>query len=144
MFNFQANYKSNSIGLTNFNSINNNGNIKNIPRAMPAQFQYASNSIFSTARYLYTNNSIDTHKKRWQPISSGERTYLKGSRTIGQSSISNINTIKETSFRSQDTTSRNNAITRCRAGGCIAPAKKGANKSFRSGGNSIVISTYNS
>lgn len=122
----------------------NNGNISNVPKAMPAQFYpSAGSSMFSNARYLYTNNSNDTHKKRWQPISSGERTYLKSNRTIGQSSIQSPATLQELSFRSQDTTSRRDAVTRCRAGGCVAPKKKGANRNFKSGGYSILTSHGN-
>lgn len=122
----------------------NNGNISNVPKAMPAQFYpSAGSSMFSNARYLYANNSSDTHKKRWQPISSGERTYLKSNRTIGQSSMQSPATLQELSFRSQDTTSRNNAITRCRAGGCVAPKKKGANRDFKSGGYSTLSSHGN-
>jgi hypothetical protein len=102
----------------------NNGNIKNIPKAMPQQFQNSGNSMFSLARHLYTNSSLDTSTKKWQPISSGEKTYLTGSRTIGKSSIQSKATLQELSFRSQDTTSRNSALIRCRAGGCIAPKKK--------------------
>jgi len=121
----------------------NNGNISNVYRAMPAQFQYAGNSMFSIARHLYTNSSNNAHTKRWAPISSGERTYLKSNRTIGQSSIQSPATIQETSFRSQDTTSRNTSLQRCRAGGCVAPKKKGANRDFKSGGYSIVTSHGN-
>ena len=47
------------------------------------------------------------------------------------------------SFKSNDTTSRNIAIRRCRAGGCVAPKKKGANNSFKSGGGSIYTGTGN-
>jgi len=42
-----------------------------------------------------------------------------------------------------DTTSRNIAIRRCRAGGCVAPKKKGANNSFKSGGGSIYTGIGN-
>ena len=47
------------------------------------------------------------------------------------------------SFKSDDTTSRNIAIQRCRAGGCVAPKKKGANNSFKSGGGSTYSGTGN-
>lgn len=51
----------------------NNGNIKNVEKAMPAKFYpSAGSSIFSIARHLYVNNSADKHVKRWQPITSGE------------------------------------------------------------------------
>ena len=88
------------------------------------QFQNSGNSMFSLARHLYTNSSSHTATKKWKPISSGEKTYLTGSRMIGKSSIQSNATVQELSFRSQDTTSRNSALIRCRAGGCIAPKKK--------------------
>ena len=100
---------------------------------MPAQFQYAGNSMFAIGRYLYTNSSNDAHTKRWESISSGERTYLKKNRTIGQSSIQSPATMQETSFRSQDNQIRNTRLQSCRAGGCVAPKKKGANREFKSG-----------
>ena len=121
----------------------NNGNIKNVYRAMPAQFQYAGNSMFAIGRHLYTNSSTDAHTKRWAPISSGERTYLKGNRTIGQSSIQSPATMQETSFRSQDTQIPNPRFKQCISGGCVAPKKKGANREFKSGGYSILTSTGN-
>ena len=40
------------------------------------------------------------------------------------------------SFRSQDNNLLNTRLARCRSGGCVAPAKKGANTSFMSGGGS--------
>lgn len=122
----------------------NNGNISNVPKAMPAKFYpSAGSNMFSIARHLYTNNSTDKHVKRWQPISSGERTYLKSNREVGLSSMQSPETLNELSFRSKDTTSRNDAIIRCRAGGCVAPKKKGANRDFKCGGRSIITSHGN-
>ena len=124
--------------------------------AMPAQFYPSDNSsVFSSARYAYINNigrgplanaisSADyTKKKKWNNISSAQLTYLKRVNAIGKSSIQSPQTIQELSFRSQDTTYRNQALRRCRSGGCVAPKKKGANGSFKSGGGSILTSMGN-
>jgi hypothetical protein len=117
----------------------NNGNIKNVEKAMPAQFYpSAGSSMFSIARHLYVNNSTDKHIKRWQPISSGERTYMKSAREIGESSIQSKATKEELSFRSKENNSIRTALTRARGGGSIAPKKKGANSAFKSGGCSIM------
>lgn len=122
----------------------NNGNIKNVQKAMPAQFYpSAGSSMFSIARHLYVNNSQDTHVKRWQPISSGERTYMKSSREIGKSSIQSQATQQELSFRSKETNSIRTALRRARGGGNIAPKKKGANTGFKSGGSSRMSSGGN-
>ena len=121
----------------------NNGNIKNVYRAMPAQFQYAGNSMFAIGRHLYTNSSTDAHTKRWAPISSGERTYLKKNISIGQGSIQSPATIQELSFRSQDSQTRNTRLQKCRSGGCVAPKKKGANREYKSGGYSRLTSIGN-
>lgn len=134
----------------------NNGNISNVKMAMPAQFYPSSNtSIFSSARNAYINNvgkgpspnSLSTEeytkKKKWNNACSSQLTYMKRVNAIGKSSIQSPQTLQELSFRSQDTTSRNEALRRCRAGGCVAPKKKGANTGFKSGGRSILTSIGN-
>ena len=45
------------------------------------------------------------------------------------------------SFRSQDNNLVNSRLARCRSGGCVAPAKKGANTSFMSGSGCCSSST---
>jgi hypothetical protein len=45
------------------------------------------------------------------------------------------------SFRSQDRNLLNTRLARSRSGGCVAPAKKGANRSFMSGGGSCCSGT---
>jgi hypothetical protein len=134
----------------------NNGNISNVKMAMPSQFYPSSNtSLFSSARNAYINNvgrgplpttesnAIYTKKKKWNNISSSQLIYLKRVNAIGKSSIQSPQTLQELSFRSQDTTSRNDALRRCRSGGCVAPKKKGANRDFKSGGSSILTSIGN-
>jgi hypothetical protein len=134
----------------------NNGYISNVRMAMPSQFYPSANtSLFSSARNAYINNvgkgpsnnhsSIAeyTKKKKWGNSSSSEVTYMRRVNAIGKSSIQSPATIEKLSFRSQDTTSRNDALRRCRGGGCVAPKKKGANRSFQSGGGSILTSVGN-
>lgn len=134
----------------------NNGNISNVRMAMPAQFYPSSNTnVFSSARNAYVNNvgrgplsnplstAEYTKKKKWNNSCSSQLTYMKRVNAIGKSSIQSPQTVHELSFRSQDTTSRNEALRRCRAGGCVAPKKKGANKDFRIGGRSILTSIGN-
>lgn len=57
---------------------------------------------------------------------------------IGESSIQSNATKEELSFRSKENNSIRTALTRARGGGTIAPKKKGANASFKSGGHSIM------
>lgn len=124
----------------------NNGYISNVRMAMPAHFYPSANTtLFSSARNAYINNvgkgpsnnhtSIAEYakKKKWSNTSS-EVTYMRRVNAIGKSSIQSLATLEKLSFRSQDTTSRNDALRRCRSGGCVAPKKKGANRSFQSGG----------
>jgi hypothetical protein len=134
----------------------NNGNISNVKMAMPAQFYPSANtSLFSSARNAYINNvgrgplptatsaAEYAKKKKWNNTCSSQVTYLRRVNAIGKSSIQSPQTIQELSFRSQDTTSRNDALRRCRSGGCVAPKKKGANRSFQSGGGSILTGVGN-
>lgn len=134
----------------------NNGYISNVRMAMPAQFYPSANtSLFSSARNAYINNvgkgpsnnptsaAEYTKKKKWSNTSSSEVTYMRRVNAIGKSSIQSPATIEKLSFRSQDTTSRNDALRRCRSGGCVAPKKKGANRSFQSGGGSILTGVGN-
>lgn len=134
----------------------NNGNISNVKMAMPSQFYPSSNTnVFSSARNAYINNvgkgpnqtplsTLEyTKKKKWNNACSSQLTYMKRINAIGKSSIQSPLTQQELSFRSQDTTSRNDALRKCRAGGCVAPKKKGANRGFKSGGGSILTSIGN-
>jgi hypothetical protein len=125
----------------------NNGNISNVYKAMPSQFYPSANtSLFSSGRIAYSNDvthADNFKKKKYSQKSSSELTYLRRVNAIGKSSIQSLATQQELSFRSQDNTSRNTAIQRCRAGGCTAPAKKGANKEYKSGGGSFISSSGN-
>jgi len=98
-----------------------------------------------------TFNQIPPHKRVGlvgKPISfpqdSSQRIERLKNNAIGGGSMK-VGLAKNApmSFKSDDTTSRNIAIQRCRAGGCVAPKKKGANNSFKSGGGSTYSGTGN-
>lgn len=111
------------------------------------------NKIAGTVRASIgsTFNQIPPHKRTGlvgKPISfpqdSSQRIERLKNNAIGAGSMKvGLATNVPLSFRSNDTTSRNDALRRCRAGGCIAPKKKGANVAFKSGGGSIYTSTGN-
>lgn len=132
----------------------NNGNIKGVPMAMPAQFYPSANSsLFAAGRQSYlreawretTPANIDnyTKKLKWNNTSASDVIHRRRINAIGKSSIQSAATTAELSFRSQDNTSRNEALRRCRSGGCVAPKKKGANTAFKSGGSSNIVSSGN-
>jgi len=78
------------------------------------------------------------------PQDSSQRIERLRNNAIGAGSMKvGLATNAPMSFKSNDTTSRNEAIRRCRAGGCVAPKKKGANNSFKSGGGSNYIGVGN-
>lgn len=135
---------NNSPGIVNSLSlkyINNNGYISNVKMAMPSKFYPSDNTtLFSNSRNVYINNvgkcfsnnytlvSEYTKKKKTSNTFSSEVTYMRRVYAIGKSSIQSAATKQQLSFRSQDTTSINDALRRCRAGGCVAPKKKNANR----------------
>lgn len=110
-------------------------------RPMPMKFSpSAGDSMFSNARSMYQKNAGGG--KTWNDSSA--YTQLKRVNAIGQSSKKiGIPLDQELSFRSQDRTSRNSHLSRVRGGGCVAPPKKGANTSFKSGGGSRITGTGN-
>lgn len=137
--------------------------------AMPQKFYpSAGDSMFSDARKIYRVDAMSTHnlnklnKQDYHtskipatgiPIKhtdSSQHLYMKKAKAIGQSSQyisskkSNISEQYPLSFRAQDTTSRNSALSRVRAGGCVAPKKKGAlENKFKSGGGSSLTGSGN-
>jgi len=84
-------------------------------------------SMFSNALHSYANNagSIPA-KKRWGH-GAEEYTNYKKIQAIGKNvSKTGLAIDAQLSYKSTDSTSRNSAVARCRAGGCTAPKKKGA------------------
>ena len=111
------------------------------------------NKIAGTVRASIgsTFNQIPPHKRTGlvgKPISfpqdSSQRIERLKNNAIGGGSMKvGLATNAPLSFKSNDTTSRNDALRRCRAGGCVAPKKKGTNNAFKSGGGSIYGSVGN-
>ena len=141
----------------------------NSKMAMPQKFYpSAGDSMFSDARKIYRIDAMSTHNLNKQDYNasklpatgiplkhtdSSQHLYMKKAMAIGQSSQyisskkSNISEQYPLSFRAQDTTSRNRALSYVRAGGCVAPKKKGAlvaaKHAFKSGGGSSLTGTGN-
>ena len=119
----------------------------------PNGINNSDNKIAGTVRASIgsTFNQIPPHKRTGlvgKPISfpqdSSQRIERLKNNAIGGGSMKvGLATSAPLSFKSNDTTSRNDALRRCRAGGCVAPKKKGANNSFKSGGGSIYGSIGN-
>lgn len=85
-------------------------------------------SEFSNALHLAMNNSGSVRKngKSWGH-GSAEYTSYKKIQAVGKmANKSGLPTNGLVSYKSTDFTSRNSAVIRCRAGGCVAPKKKGA------------------
>lgn len=134
---------------------------------MPQQFYPSSNdSVFAMGRRTFVKtkgepNGINNSDNKiagtvrasigstfGKPISfpqdSSQRIERLKNNAIGGGSMKvGLATSAPMSFKSNDTTSRNDALRRCRAGGCVAPKKKGANNAFKSGGGSIYGSIGN-
>jgi len=84
-------------------------------------------SMFSNALHSYANNagSIPA-KKRWGH-GAEEYTNYKKIQAIGKNvAKTGLASDAPLSYKSTDSTFRNSAVSRCRAGGCTAPKKKGA------------------
>jgi len=119
-----------------------------IPRTinMPEQFSPSSGDTFfalNRASYLRTAGAVGSDNQKYNALinkktkiftSTDSSSYIQSRRihSIGISStrapLGNILT-----FKNPDNQVQMDAIRRCRSGGCVAPAKKGANKSFLSG-----------
>jgi hypothetical protein len=116
-------------------------------RPMPQKFGVSlGGSLFSLSRKVYTKDAGGG--QNYNDASS--YIALKRNNAVGRSSINTstyndgISTMASTctkaggclAFKSNQSNrnSIKSAVTRVRSGGCVAPAKKGANTSFKSGG----------
>ena len=99
-------------------------------------------SEFSRARAKFINTPVRHYeykdsaysKNKAAPVSSSQLIESRRMKAIGTSSTNYLPT--KMSYRSQDTTFRNSSLARVRAGGAVAPKKKGALENpFMSGGN---------
>jgi hypothetical protein len=116
-------------------------------RPMPQKFNpSAGDSMFSNARMMYARNSgtAPTSKEStYDACNNDQSGYIQRRKmnAIGKGTMINTNPL---SFRSSDANTVNSRLRKCRSGGCAAPAKKGANTSFKSGGGSTLSGTGNS
>lgn len=129
-------------------------------KAMPQKFTpSAGNSMFSTNRSVYSRGQLGSGDKETydfelsqlterqrrrnsgkpvQFMDSSQRTSFRRQTAVGISSIPSTTT-QEFSFTNTNRSINNvirSAQRRARSGGSVAPAKKGANTSFKSGGGS--------
>jgi len=63
-------------------------------------------------------------KKKKFNNSSGEQTNKRKMNAVGKSSVNKNNNLM--AFSAADNATVNSALAKCRGGGCVAPAKKGA------------------
>jgi hypothetical protein len=114
---------------------------------MPQKFNpSAGDSMFSNARMMYARNSgtAPTSKEStYDACNNDQSGYIQRRKmnAIGKGTMINTDPL---SFRSSDANTVNSRLRKCRSGGCAAPAKKGANTSFKSGGGSTLSGTGNS
>jgi len=73
---------------------------------------------------MYFFNKLNSQKKKKFNNSSGEQTNKRKMTAIGKSSINRNNNLM--AFSAPDNATLNSALAKCRGGGCVAPAKKGA------------------
>jgi len=126
------------------NSIKNNGSTTAVMGMPFKPNTMAQGSMLANGRAVYIDAMTDTrnqnnikNKKYYQaPMTSSQRMQIRKNKAIGKSSTKQGLASNATmSFRSQDTTSRNTRLAKCRSGGCVSPAKKGAAANpFKSGG----------
>lgn len=120
----------------------NNARMDNISKAMPSKFYPSDNSsLFSNARNAYSRDAgIEWQSQNFSTSWNDGAGVAQKRRinAIGKASIQSTATQQSLSFRRQDKNDVTRAKRRARSGGAIAPAKKGANNSFQSGGRSIL------
>lgn len=85
-------------------------------------------SDFAMGRQGYINDvflqqTLLAKKKKFNN-SSGEQTNKRKMTAVGKSSINQNKNLM--AFSASDNTTVNSALAKCRGGGCVAPAKKGA------------------
>jgi hypothetical protein len=84
---------------------------------------YINDVGFPSGSQQYIQQTQFSKKKKFNN-SSGEQTNKRKMTAIGKSSINQKNNLM--SFSASDNTTVNSALAKCRGGGCVAPAKKGA------------------
>ena len=101
--------------------------------AMPAKFGSAvGSSMFARARKVFA----DTPTEKTVYSDSSSRIEVLKNRAVGKSSTkTGLSPNAPLAFSDQGNSNVvNSALRKCRAGGSVAPPKKGANTAFKSGG----------
>jgi hypothetical protein len=114
---------------------------------MPEQFSPAAgDALFSMNRasYLRTAGAVGADNQKYNALlnkktkiftSTDSSSYIQSRRIHSIGFSSTRAPLGDTlTFKNPDIQVQKDAIRRCRSGGCVAPAKKGANNSFQSGG----------
>lgn len=86
---------------------------------------YINDIGFPSGSQQYIQQTQYAKKKKFNN-SSGEQTNKRKMNAIGKSSINKFNNNNLMAFSGSDNTTVNTALAKCRGGGCVAPAKKGA------------------
>ena len=96
---------------------------------MPQKYNPSSgDSYFAMARNEYSHNSGSTpsnKEKTFDACNNDQSGYIQRRKMNAVGKGTMINTTPF-SFRSSDNNTVNTRLQRCRSGGCVAPAKKGA------------------
>lgn len=141
------NYIYNTTGPTSFpsKSINRNGILNN---GMPFKsINMSQGNIFSSNRLLYSSyvNPLKGEGHNMLRHSSSDVMSRKKSLAIGKSSKKiGLNNNNNISYKSTETNSIKNSLSRVRGGGSVAPKKKSSiNNPYKSGGGSLIHSAGN-
>ena len=84
---------------------------------------YINDVGFPSGSQQYIQQTQYAKKKKFNN-SSGEQTNKRKMNAVGKSSINQKNNLM--AFSASDNTTVNSSLAKCRGGGCVAPAKKGA------------------
>lgn len=118
------------------------------------QYPSSGDSVFAMGRYSFKRRAIKGGKYGWNKtnihkIAGGydQELYIENKKNIaiGQQAykigLKENNYLSYTNFNRNDV---NNTLWKARSGGCIAPAKKGANANpYKSGGSSLIVRSGN-
>jgi hypothetical protein len=84
---------------------------------------YINDIGYPSGSQQYIQQTQYAKKKKFNN-SSGEQTNKRKMNAIGKSSVNRNNNLM--AFSASDNATVNSALAKCRGGGCVAPAKKGA------------------
>ena len=114
------------------------------------QYPSSNDSVFAMGRYQYKRRAIKGGQNtNEQKIAGGydQELYIENKKSIAigkqayKVGLKNFNYLSYTNFNRNDV---NTALWKARSGGCIAPAKKGADANpYKSGGSSLIVRSGN-